>query len=99
MLVSIARSPTALAHSRRRNLLLIPAYLSIDGLNPEDKKRIAQVGLNRWWEEACDAEEKRIKEKWLGRKLSTKRSLAERVYADLAHCRAPQELHSVRRNG
>jgi hypothetical protein len=31
-----------------------------EGLNYKDKQRIAKVGFNQWWKEACDAQAIRL---------------------------------------
>lgn len=37
-----------------------PGPISISGLGPEDLERIRKWGFTRWWNWACDAQERRL---------------------------------------
>jgi hypothetical protein len=52
----------------RRYLVLMEKQIDLEfnGLNPEDRKRIATVGYSRWLNEVCDAQ---LERKRIGKKL------------------------------
>lgn len=56
-----------MALKRRLKRALLPRKHSIPintlGLNPEDRRRIQEIGFAAWWTEACDAQEARLRKR------------------------------------